>query len=182
MFKHLTNCQNVFQNDCKSSNVSTSLSTVTIIHLFFLFFVFWVFFNLLKFSHFWETERDREQAGVGQRERETEFEAGSRLWAVSTEPHAGLEPMNHEIVTWVKVRCLTDGATQEPLYCIFTGLGDRLGFLSHFCCLPAPWHWTNHLTSLGYWFYQLQNEVASRKGLHKCCQQILSFFPCCIVC
>ena len=41
------------------------------------------------------------QAGEGQREREgdTESEAGSRLLAVSTEPDAGLEPMNHEIMT-----------------------------------------------------------------------------------
>ena len=30
---------------------------------------------------------------------ETESEAGSRLHAVSTEPDAGLELMNHEIMT-----------------------------------------------------------------------------------
>ena len=40
-----------------------------------------------------ETERERE------RERETESEASSRLWAVSTEPDAGLEPTNREIMT-----------------------------------------------------------------------------------
>ena len=34
-----------------------------------------------------------------ERERETEPEAGSRLRAVSTEPGAGLEPTNREIVT-----------------------------------------------------------------------------------
>ena len=32
-------------------------------------------------------------------ERDTESKVGSRLQAVSTEPHAGLEPMNCEIVT-----------------------------------------------------------------------------------
>ena len=37
--------------------------------------------------------------GEGQREGDTESEAGSRLWAISTEPDAGLEPMNHEIMT-----------------------------------------------------------------------------------
>ena len=37
--------------------------------------------------------------GDGQRERETESEAGSRLWAVSTEPNAGLELANREIMT-----------------------------------------------------------------------------------
>ena len=41
------------------------------------------------------------QAGEGQREREgdTESEAGSRLWAVTSEPNAGLKPTNHEVMT-----------------------------------------------------------------------------------
>ena len=34
-----------------------------------------------------------------EREGDTESEAGSRLRAVSTQPDAGLEPTNHEIVT-----------------------------------------------------------------------------------
>ena len=42
-----------------------------------------------------EPERRR---GRG-REGDTESEAGSRLRAVSTEPNAGLEPMNFEIMT-----------------------------------------------------------------------------------
>ena len=48
-----------------------------------------------------ERERDREQAREGQREREgdTESEAGSSLQAFSTEPDAGLEFTNHEIMT-----------------------------------------------------------------------------------
>ena len=33
------------------------------------------------------------------REGDTEFEAGSRLWAVSTEPNVGHEPTSHEIMT-----------------------------------------------------------------------------------
>ena len=37
--------------------------------------------------------------GGAEREGDTEFEAGSRLIAVSTEPDAELEPMNHEIMT-----------------------------------------------------------------------------------
>ena len=46
-------------------------------------------------------EKDRARAGEGQRERkeDTEFQAGSRLRAVSTEPDAGLEPMNCELMT-----------------------------------------------------------------------------------
>ena len=69
------------------------------------------------FIHFWETERDG--VGEGHREEETESEAVSRLWALSTEPDAGLELMNHEIMTWVEVGCLTDSATQVPLLFCF---------------------------------------------------------------
>ena len=41
--------------------------------------------------------------GEGQRERETEYEAGSRLRAVSTEPDVGLELTDREIMTLAKV-------------------------------------------------------------------------------
>ena len=51
--------------------------------------------------------------GEGQREGDTESEAGSRVWAVSTESDMGLEPTNHEIVTWAKVGHLTDWATRR---------------------------------------------------------------------
>ena len=37
--------------------------------------------------------------GGTEREGDTESEAGSRLRAVSTEPHAELEPMSQEIMT-----------------------------------------------------------------------------------
>ena len=37
--------------------------------------------------------------GGAEREGDTEPEAGSRLRAVSTEPDAGLEPTNREMVT-----------------------------------------------------------------------------------
>ena len=62
------------------------------------------------FTYCWEREKKCEW-GRG-RERETESEAGSRLWAISTEPHTGLEPTKHEIMTWAKVIGLTDWATQ----------------------------------------------------------------------
>ena len=54
-------------------------------------------------------------AGAGaEREGDTESEAGSRLWAISPEPDAGLKLMDREIVTWAEVGRLTDGATQVP--------------------------------------------------------------------
>ena len=52
--------------------------------------------------------------GGAEREGVTESEAGSRLWAVSTEPDAGLELTDREIMTWAEVRRLTDRATQAP--------------------------------------------------------------------
>ena len=63
------------------------------------------------FIYFWESASGR----GGERERDTESEAGSRLWAVSTEPDVGLEPISREIMTWAKVGCSTDWATQVPL-------------------------------------------------------------------
>ena len=53
--------------------------------------------------------------GEGQREGDTETEAGSRLRAISTEPDAGLEPTDREIMTRAEDGGLTDGATQVPL-------------------------------------------------------------------
>ena len=43
---------------------------------------------------------------------DTESEAGSRLWAVSTEPNEGLKLTNCEIMTWAEVGGLMDWATQ----------------------------------------------------------------------
>ena len=59
------------------------------------------------FIYFWEGRK-------GQRERETEFQAGSRLSVVSTEPNPGLELTNQEIMTWAEVESLTNWATQAP--------------------------------------------------------------------
>ena len=70
------------------------------------------------FIYFWEREREKERENVSrggaETEGDTESEAGPRLRAVSTGPHAGLELMSCEIVTWAKVGHLTDWATQGP--------------------------------------------------------------------
>ena len=63
-------------------------------------------------------------AGEGERERETESETGSRLWAVSTEPDMGLEPMNCEIMTLAKVGHLTNWTTQVPQFSQFFYVGS----------------------------------------------------------
>ena len=74
-----------------------------------------IFFNVCLFLR--ESERQSMSGGGAEREGDTESEAGSRLWAVSTEPDAGLEPTNCEIMTWVEVGRSTDWATQVPLAC-----------------------------------------------------------------
>ena len=57
----------------------------------FLFYFFIVYLFL--------RERERVSREGAEREGDTESEAGSRLRAVSTEPDAGLEPTNREILT-----------------------------------------------------------------------------------
>ena len=52
--------------------------------------IFWSFFNVCLFLR----EKDRAQAGEGQREGDPGSEVGS-----NTEPHMRLEPTNHEIMT-----------------------------------------------------------------------------------
>ena len=70
----------------------------------------------LTLIYFWDRERQHEWGRVRERrERDTESETGSRLWAVSTEPEAGLELTDHEIMTWAEVGNSTDWATQAPL-------------------------------------------------------------------
>ena len=76
-----------------------------------VFFLF-LFFNVYLF---WDRERQSMSGGGSEREGDTESETGSRLWAVSTGPDAGLELTDHEMVTWAEVGRLTDWATQAPL-------------------------------------------------------------------
>ena len=53
-------------------------------------------------------ERQSTSGGGAEREGDTGFEAGSRLRAVNTEPDAGLEPTNREIMTRAEVGRSTD--------------------------------------------------------------------------
>ena len=67
-------------------------------YLIYSFIFFLIFLNVYLFLR----ERDRVQGEEGQRDRETlnlKQAPGSGLLAVSTEPDAGPEPMNREIVT-----------------------------------------------------------------------------------
>ena len=74
------------------------------------------FFLFLNFLNTYLLLRDRETQSVSRGGVETggdtESEAGSRLWAVSTELNAGLELTNCKIMTWTEVCRLTNWATQ----------------------------------------------------------------------
>ena len=76
------------------------------------------FFQFFKNVYFWKREREKDSvSGEGAEiEGDTESEAGSGLWAVSTEPDVGLELMDCEIMTWAEVGHSTDWATQAPQY------------------------------------------------------------------
>ena len=60
-----------------------------------------MFIDLLKKNNVYLFLRERQSmSGKGaEREGDTESKAGSRRQAVSTEPNAGLELTNHEIIT-----------------------------------------------------------------------------------
>ena len=74
-------------------------------------------FFYLKFIYFWERERESTSKGGAETEGERGSKAGSVLTAESL--MQGLNPQNSEIMTWTKVRCLTDWATHMPLSPIF---------------------------------------------------------------
>ena len=74
---------------------------------------------LFKCFYLFLRQRQSMSRGGAEREGDTESETGSRLWAVSTEPDAGLELTDREIMTWAEVGRLTDWATQAPLLHLF---------------------------------------------------------------
>ena len=95
-----------------------------------------VLLNFFLFIYFWRRERNRVWVGRGrERERDTESEAGSRLQSVSSEPKVGLELTNCEIMTWAKVGCLTNCATQAPWLVFFysSTVYPKLHLHSCFC-------------------------------------------------
>ena len=89
----------------------------------------WGFFSLNVYLLLKDRERQSMSMGGAERGEDTESEVGSRLWAISTEPDAGLKLTNHEFMTWAKIGRLTDWATQVSLNdwvlnCVPTFHGD----------------------------------------------------------
>ena len=117
-------------------------------------------FNIYSFLR--DRQRHSLHGGGAEREGDTESEAGSSLWAVSTEPEAGLELTNREIMTWAKVGRLTDWATKEPLMCT-TSRNCPQGNI-------CPWAQTSVYRALPYKILLRQNwtqPVCPQQGLCK---------------
>ena len=77
-------------------------------------------FFFLMFMYYFERERERERESArkwGRGRERGRKRIPSRFCAVSTETDLGLEPTNHEIMTWAKVGCLIDWAIQVPRKC-----------------------------------------------------------------
>ena len=78
-----------------------------------------LFFKIFfMFIYFWEREKERDRAWVGERQRAretqnpkqapgSELSAESRTWGLNSQTRC-------EIMTWAEVRHLTDWAIQEP--------------------------------------------------------------------
>ena len=118
--------------------VQICVSNTISVALFFFFF----FLSLLFIS-----EREREGRG---REREKEGDRiQRRLQALSHQHRArrGLEPTNHEIMTWAKVRCSTDWVTQAPLCCPLKE--HSLSFFSRGIQFQCT-HWLYQILNLPY--------------------------------
>ena len=87
------------------------------IHIYVCIFYIYIYINVYMCVCKTLIQRhDRTWVGEGRRVKETESEAGSRLWAVSTEPGTGLKLMSHEIMTWAEAGHLTNWAAQAPWY------------------------------------------------------------------
>ena len=98
------------------------------------------FFYVYLFLRERERERERMSRGGAETEGDTESEAGSRFWAVSTESDAGLKLTNREIMTWDDLWSSTDWATQVPLSIYF--LDSQLYpliFMYILMSLPLSW-------------------------------------------
>ena len=86
------------------------------------------FIFFLTFIYFWERDRQSVSGGGAEIKGDTESEAGSRLWAVSTAPDVGLEITDCKIMTWAEVGCSTELSHPDA------PIGDE-------CYLPIFPHW-----------------------------------------
>ena len=112
------------------------------------------FFSIKKFLMFILFLRKKERARWwgAERKEDPKSEAGSRLWPVSTEPDTGLKFMNREIMTWAKVRHLTNWVTQVPLKIVsFKNMSPNVDVLLWMGCdLSRRGKWDLYLSGSEY--------------------------------
>ena len=97
-----------------------------------------MFFNVYLFL------RQSVNRGGAEREGDTESETGSRLWAVSAEPDAGLGPINREIMTWAEVSRLTTWAPKRPFNQQFLSISLIIFSPFFFLLGNVVKRWTRH--------------------------------------
>ena len=76
-----------------------NISLLIMLGLLIFTFPFFSFFKKILNVYLFLRETEHELWGGAEREGDTEWEAGSRLQAVSTEPDTGLELTDREIMT-----------------------------------------------------------------------------------
>ena len=143
-------------------NFFAGYGSVQIFYFFlFQFFFFYVYLFL----------RDREgqstSGGGAEKEWDTESEAGSRLWAISTEPDTGLKLTNCEIMTWAEVghNRLSHPGAQKKFYIL---IESYLSILLIYLSIPII-----YLSTLIYLYYF---GVISKKPLPKPRSWLTSIF------
>ena len=117
-FTYVVMCQNLISFYCWTIShcmyvlhfVCTFILLIQTIKFIYTFFL--IFLNIYLFLR--DRETQSASGGGPERKEDTDSEAGSRLWAVNTEPDVGLEPTNCEIMTWAEVECSTNWATKVP--------------------------------------------------------------------
>ena len=110
----------------------------------------YIFLMFLTFIYFWDRERQSMNGGGSEREGDTESQTSSRLWAVSTEPDAGLELTDRKIVTWAEVGRLTDCATQASPFLDFQSMHNFEAMLPSNMTLVMFTVYTADLCSVPY--------------------------------
>ena len=112
--------------------------------------------------------------GGAEREGDTESETGSRLWAISPEPDAGLELPDREIVTWLKSEAQPTVPPRRPCcrvwtrdsdLCLLLFIGSYIfhGFLSYLIKPYVKWSVRKHVVYASFhsrvlWLIQAQGD------------------------
>ena len=114
-------------------------ATIVLNHSQSPFLNYFLFFNVYLFIL---KEKESTSRGGAERERERERERKripSRLCIVSAEPNVGLEPTNHDIVTWAETKSLTFNWLSHPgspeLLSILFGVTAKFYMQGYYCGL-----------------------------------------------